>query len=246
MLINAVVETSKEKENWELEMKSKADPNPTWTSPFNDQFRSMFKEHIKEQLQTMSPEEVEMRFPWHQLEKEDPETQGAEPCPKVNAEWHKFRNQYYHLMSHQTCRLPDCLDTCGENQAHLVAPSSLEELVMLFELWKPDQVDILLGVYLPVELPVGILCEGKSCNQYLEFANGTQFQYHPWMGRRFDRVTQDQPRCFGIATYPGDQSYWKEPEVLAVPCGQQYRAICKSSCPKSGTPTSPAAEKFTR
>ena len=64
-------------------------------------------------------------------------------------------------MSHQTCRLPDCLDACGENQAHLVAPSSLEELVMLFELWKPNQVDILLGVYLPVELSVGFLCEGN-------------------------------------------------------------------------------------
>ena len=152
-------------------------------------------------------------------------TVGAHP------EWHIRGGIYYNFVRSQTCRLPDCMEACSINQGELAYPNQMHELPFFLAAANPLAGPILLGVYLPLELPEETPCERDGCEHYLITAKGEPFAYQKWMGDMFNRVP-GQSRCFKIESF----SDRIRPEVSPTDCGAQHHAICSSHCPKPGTP----------
>lgn len=126
-------------------------------NPANDHFKSVFKEHLNGDNATLSPDEVKYHYPWHDFttdEVKDATNQTeARQCPKPHASWHEYKGKYYNLLSHQTCRLPECMETCSLNDATLIFPETMDEFHKIQNLYHDGQPPLILGAYLPFEYP---------------------------------------------------------------------------------------------
>ena len=212
-------------------------------NPANDHFKSVFKEHLNGDNATLSPDEVKYHYPWHDFTtdevKEATNQTEARKCPKPHASWHEYKGKYYNLLSHQTCRLPECMETCSLNDATLIFPETMDEFHKIQNLYHDGQPPLILGAYLPFEYPEAPLCFKEQCDSYLLLANGSNWKYESWMGNRFDRTYRKQGRCYAI----GYSDVWRLiAEVIPIDCGLQYRAICVSDCPRPGIPIYPSTQ----
>ena len=123
------------------------------------------------------------------------------PCGTVaHSSWITYNDTFFNHMKEQLCRLPECLQTCHQSQGFLSYPRTPIELSLHSEYVSSNGEPILLGIYLPTEVPSMTLCEKEECNTVLRLANGQPFQYKKWMGSIFDRTTAQQERCYAIKT----------------------------------------------
>ena len=159
------------------------------------------------------------------------------PCGTMaHSSWITYNDTFFNHMKEQLCRLPECLQTCHQNQGFLSYPRTPIELSLHSEYFSSSGEPILLGIYLPTEMPSTTLCEKEACNKVLRLADGQPFQYRKWMGSIFDRTTAQQERCYAIKTKfdsPEEElTRLGYTRVVSSPCISAHRMMCQARCPR--------------
>ena len=69
----------------------------------------------------------------------------------------------------------------------------------------------------------------------LKTANNGPMHYGMWMKKSYDRILPNQPRCYQFnSKRPNSQKV-----IQPAPCAKPLTLVCKSKCPRAGSPISP-------
>jgi len=148
--------------------------------------------------------------------------------------WHYRHGKFYTLFPKATCRFPDCQRACQENNATMAFPSSVDELASLRTFANFYTGNTFLGLHLPMYQETNSSCRGSDCDNYLVYANGSQFRHADWLHVEFDR-RPFQERCFELKVLDSPPTSVVSP----IPCTEPRTVICEAVCPRPGPPISP-------
>ena len=149
-------------------------------------------------------------------------------------DWEYRHGKYYISFPHSPCRFPDCQETCQENNGTLVFPGSPLENHSAHTYTTEHIGDVYLGVHLPLYQEKKGQCRIHECDNFLTYANGSQFRHQSWMGHSYDRL-KNQERCYHM------KAFSDPPTTVIVPtdCDTPLTAMCQAECPLPGTPIAP-------
>ena len=114
-------------------------------------------------------------------------------------------------------------------------PESKEEQELLQELSSPLTGDAWIGYHLLLEIPVKTTCTKELCTKMLKTANNKPMDYGIWMKKDFNRIEPNHPRCYQFKADRPKLQKALEPTLCAKP----LTLVCKSKCPRAGSPISP-------
>ncbi len=156
--------------------------------------------------------------------------------PPPHPFWHLFlkNSHFYTVFDRSHCTFYNCAEFCRLNLAFAAVPRSRDELQFIMTFSAAHQVDLFLGIYLPVDSPTTVACQRDGCNKFLATSTGDPFIWQPWMIDMFDRAP-GQPRCFTASHHDTKALLLPEPASCYVP----RTVICQSSCPRPGIPIMP-------
>ena len=171
---------------------------------------------------------------------QNPQQINADCLGTIDRSWKPYRKSYYNTLMLSTCNFYDCASNCYKNNADIAFPSDYDEMQFIMSFAVAQLQDLFLGVYLPREHPESITCEFEGCNDILQLANGSAFQWQWWMKDSFNRREND-PRCYRVVSTGKNAMA----SAVSTQCFHHQAVLCTTTCPPSGPPILPPPRTLT-
>ena len=149
----------------------------------------------------------------------------------LHTDWWYIQQQHHYLaaLRKEPTTFYQASETCHNNKAILTFPADEQQLEFYSKLATALGARLHVGVYLPMTTSLEVQCRRQECNDFLKLADGSDFEWAPWMEDAFNRRPK-QPRCY--QQIPAQAEFLKS--VKPESCYEPLLTLCTANCPPPG------------